>query len=337
MPTLSQVSRETQTVFKWIGIILGVLVILFLILNIKNALFPSPPPPPNVAFGKLQSIDFPASISNRQFTYSIDTISGTLPSFSTAERVYKISEPSPDLLSLAKAQELAQGVGFTNKPSEISENVYQWIDNSGRALTMNILTYDFNLSSNFLFKSNLSNFKDTNLAISTSQNFLQNLNLQPQDMDETKTTTDLLSVKNYKLAPADPSTSQVIRVNLYQKPINDLSIYYPNLISPMNFLVGGNSQGPQVLEANFFHQNVSDSFATYPIKTASEALVQLKKGEAYISQAPRNSRISIKNVALGYYISEGKQKYLMPLIIFSGDNFRAFVSAVKDEWTTASK
>lgn len=338
MPTLSQVTLETRAVFKWIGIIFGALFVLFLILNIKSAIFPTPPPPPDVSFGKLPSIDFPTGSFAQQFTYSIDTISGNLPSFPTSERVYKIYEPQPDLLSLAHAQELAQAAGFSGKSSEISENVYQWKNlETNRTLTINILDYNFNLSSNFLFNSKIPGFKDTNLAIQTSQSFLQNMNLFSQDLDETQTKTNLLSVKNYGLVPSDPLNSQTVRVDFYQKPINDLPVYYPSLISPMNFIIGANSEGPMVLEANFFHQKVSDLFATYPVKTAGEAFNQLKKGNAYISEAPTKPQILIKNVNLGYYMSEKKQQYLMPIVIFSGDNFRAFVSATKDEWTAANK
>lgn len=338
MATLSQVSRETRAVFKVVGILLGVLLVLFFILSIKNTLFPAPPPPPTVSFGKLLQIDFPTSISNQKFSYSVDTISGNLPALPSSVKVYKMYETSPDLLSLAHAQELAQAIGFSSKANEISENVYQWKDlDTNRTLTMNILNYNFNLSSNFLFKSDIPNFKDTDVAISTSKNFLSNLNLFSVDLDDAQTKTDLLMVKNYRLVPADSPSSQMARVNFYQKPVDGLSIYYPSLVSPMNFLVGKSSQGPSIFEANFFHQKISDNFATYPIKTASEALDQLKKEEGYISQAPSNSQISIKNINLGYYISEKKQLYMLPIIVFSGDNFRAFIPAIKDEWITANK
>lgn len=335
MPTLSQVTLETRTIFKWIGIVLAAFFVVLLILSIKNTIFPAPPPPPDASFGKLPSIDFPAGNSTRQFTYSVDTISGNLPSFPASEKVYKIYEPQPNLLSLAHAQELAKAAGFSGKSSEISENVYQWKDlDTKRTLTMNILDYNFNLSSNFLFGPKLSGFKDTGLAIQTSQNILKNMNLFSQDLDESQTKTDLLAIKNYAMATSDPLNSQAIRVSFYQKPIGDLSIYYPSSISPMSFLIGIKSQEPQILEANFFHQKISDSFATYWIKTVKEALDQLKQGKAYISEAPATSQISIKKVSLGYYMSEKKQQYLMPIIVFQGDNFEALVSAVRDEWVS---
>ena len=41
----------------------------------------------------------------------------------------------------------------------------------------------------------------------------------------------------------------------------------------------------------------------------------------------------IKKIYLAYYLSEQRQNYLMPIVIFEGNNnFYAYVQAVQDEW-----
>ncbi|MCL5432856.1 MAG: hypothetical protein M1524_01950, partial [Patescibacteria group bacterium] len=74
--------------------------------------------------------------------------------------------------------------------------------------------------------------------------------------------------------------------------------------------------------------------ATYPIKTADESFSDLQRGDAYIvSYDGTDPNIKIKNVYLGYYLGDTEQDYLMPIVVFEGnDNFVAFISAIKNEW-----
>lgn len=336
--TLSEITGDTRNILKWAVRIFGAIVILFLIFKIKDFIFPAPPPPPTVGFGKLPSIEFPKSASNKSLTYSLDTITGSLPIFPTSQKIFKILETQPDLLSLSKAMEKAKSIGFEGAPIKISENVYQWKDlKKGRTLTMNILNFNFNLSSDYLANPNSKTFdRDTDFAISVAKDFLQRMNLFQNDLDEAKTKTDLFSIKDFSIVPSTSlSNSQIIRVSFFQKPFNSLLIYYPqNSPSPLNFLIGKLSKESedQVVEANFFYQKPSDISSTYPMKTAKEALDDLKNGKGYVSTAPPTQNVLIKKVSIGYYISEKKQNFLLPIVVFEGDKFQAFVSAVTDEW-----
>lgn len=329
--TLSDITGETRAIFKWGGIFLAALIAIFFLMKIKDAIFPTPPPPPTVGFGKLPSIEFPSS-TNKNLTYSISTVTGTLPTFALSEKVFKMQDVQPDLLSLQRAKEKAKSIDFEGNPIEVSENVYQWKDLKGQILTMNILDFDFNLSSNFLSKEIPSLRFGTDIAVKTAKEFLQRMGLFYKDIDETKTTTELFSIKNFRLIPASSlSSTQVVRVNFFQKDINGLSIYYPSTTTPLNLIVA-DIEDPKVIEGNFFYQNPSEVFSTYPLKTAEQAFDDLKKGNSYISVLPQTANVYIKKVKLGYYVAEKKQKFLFPIIVFEGDNFQAYVSAVTDEW-----
>ena len=117
-----------------------------------------------------------------------------------------------------------------------------------------------------------------------------------------------------------------------------MPILYPHPpYSTMSLWIAVGQAGPQVVTANFTHQTINttpETEATYPIKTAEEAFEELKNGKAFIASYNGSATdIAITNVFLTYYLGEQPQEYLMPLIVFQGDNgFLAYISAVRDEW-----
>lgn len=342
MPTLSTVNSETKFIIKW-GLILFIIFISIKIgLAIKEKLYPAPPPPPTVSFGKLDSIKFPANATDKPLTYALDTLSGTLPVFPDRLKVYKISQNRIDFLTLDKIQNKVSLLGFGNRRSLISENTYQWIATKDKLskISFNILTYDFTYSSSFITDPIIQsgvNLPTANESINIAKSFLENLSLNLSDIDFAKTKTTFLTIKNYTIIPSvSISKSQIIRVDFSQKDVDKIPIFYPAAkFSTINLLVAGGN-APQVVEASYSHKEIAKESATYPIKSASLAFLELKQGKAYIATSADNSKnIAIKNIYLGYYLGSDEQKYLMPIIIFEGDNnFLAYVSAVKDEWVS---
>lgn len=337
--TLADASEKTREILKWGSIILGSLLLIFIAIRIFSFIQSSfaPPPAPQVSYGKLNYPDFPNNASNNKFTYSINTLSGSLPTFPTQGKVFKMEENQPDLLALSKAQSKVENVGFDQSPTKISDSIYQWRDKSARIFTMNIYNSNFNMISDFLNNPNQPLLtEDSNTAKKTAENFLSTLNLLPLDIDSKLTNTSLFAIKNYGLVPATSlSNAQAILVSFFQQPLENLPIFYANpSVSPLNFLIGEPNGNPEVVDANFSYQKVSKNSSTYPIKDSSLAFEDLKKGKAYIaSYTGPGKNISISNVLLGYYISEKKQDHLLPIVVFQGDNgFTAYVVAVKDEW-----
>lgn len=345
MASLHKVSDGIKKIGR-IVTIFAFIIILFLILfnigkNLKEYFYPTPPPPPTVSFGKLPGIPFPLSDFVNDYSYSLNTLTGQLPNFPAQLAIYKIISPSPSVLASKNTKEKVTKIGFLQEAITLSSSIYRWYDPNPpiRTIDINIFSSNFNLSSRFAFDQTVlsgSKLPDEKGAIEKANDFLSSLSSLPADLDLGKTKSTLLSIVNGKIISASSlSSTQIIRVDYFQGKINNLAIYYPNPpFSVMNVFVGGGKYEPQIVEANFFHQNISQAFATYPLKTSTEAFDELKKGKGYVaSNYGKQKNIVIKEVNLGYFLTDNEQDYLIPIFVFAADDgFFAYVSAVKDEW-----
>lgn len=341
MPTLNKAKAETRTALKIIGLILAVTMIIYTAVKGVSfiiSLF-TPPPAPTVAFGKLPAIPFPEQ-NNENITYSIDTVTGYLPTLPDQVKVYEIISNSPNLIGLTKTAEKVKKVGFSSPERKISEDTYQWTEEGPlqRTITMNIFSSDFILYSSYLTVDSLQSFlsvDEKENITRTSKNFLSKMSLWPEDIDEEKTKISFYSITDNQLDETSKvSGSKIAKIDFFQKNVNDLPIYYQKgTSSTISFLVGKPNKKMEVVEGSFLYKKISDTSSTYAIKTAEEAFQELQEDKGYISYESTNkTNINIKDVYLGYYIGEAQQKYLMPIIVFEGIDFTAYVSAVKDEW-----
>lgn len=347
MLTLNQAVKETKFILKWGGI--GCATILLIIALIKGGeiakeiISPTPPPPPTVSFGKLPKVVFNPPVVTQQLSYTIDTLTGQLPVFADRQKVYKVKLPEPNLLALDSAKERAKDIGFASEPIPISGTRYQWITTAPPTaqLSLDILSYNFDYTSEFLTNPDtmlvVGDAPTPQQAIATAQDFLRELGALFTDIDLSKTKTTLLLLTNQGLSIASSlSQANVIRVDFYQADKNKLPIFYTHPpYSNMSLFVGGNTRSNgMVIGGHFVHETISDKSATYPIKTAQAAFEELENGQAFIAAySGTGTDISITDVSLGYYAGEKPQEYLMPIIIFQGNNgFYAYVPAITEEW-----
>jgi len=348
MLTLTKASKETKSTLKWITISVCTIIVLYFTyksaIYVKDILYPSPPPPPAAAFGKIDLPVFPKNAVSKKFTYSINTISGQLPTFDYQINVYKMLSYYPDLLAVRKTQAKVNSIGFGGNPVQLSNRLYQWGSPTGSEISKNItvdtVNYNFSINANPSFTTDLNILSGKNLpSLSDSIDFAKNTLGAigtPDDLDYSKTKTIIYVIsKNGQLVGATSyADTQIIQVNFFQQDVDKLPILYDNPnSSTMTFLVAGGDH-PQIVSAKFVHQEISGLSSTYPIKTSKEAFDELKKGNAYIATYFGNSpNITIRNVYLAYYISSNLQNYLDPIIVFQGDNgFYAYINAVTDEW-----
>ncbi len=349
MTTLHRVAEASKKII--IGFAIGIGSIIFIAVlfrvfsNIKEALFPTPPPPPTVRFGKLPAVPFPQSATDKALTYSLNTLTGSLPDLPAQIYVYKIFQPTPSLLGFDNVKTLAAKNNFTSDPVAVSDTTYTWenADPIGSTLTYNIITGDFDIKSDYLTNQDVlsaANLPQPQDAISFAKEFLSNFSAYPSDIDDSKTTTRLFTITNGGITSSSSfSNAQLIEVDYFQNDVDKIPIYYPHYPSSLMHVVLASANGqdttPQVVEASFYHKIVqTENGSTYPLISSKDAFDLLKTNKAYIANYEgTNTNINISSVSLGYFLGTKPQSFLYPVIIFQGDNnFYAFVSAVKDEW-----
>lgn len=342
--TLDRVKGIVFKILKWVAIIIVILVIIFIIFRIgsfiKGALFPPAIPPATVEYGNLPTIFFSEGIK-KDFTYTIDTLTGDLPVFIDKVNVYKIEVQDPDILAVDKANSKVKSLGFDIGPEQLSETVYRWQsgDSLNKNLVVSVKIPEFNLSSTFLTNPSIlgaGSVPTEAEAIILAKNFINALALFPEDINEEKTLTKLLTINNGVIEDATSfSKTKLINVSFFQNDIDGLPIAYPQAgLSSMSITIGSGQRNSEVVDARFFYQKTSDESATYPIKSSEEAYEDLKAGNAFvIAHSGGDLDILIKDVYLAYYIEGRQQQFLTPVVVFEGDNgFYAYVSAVRDEW-----
>lgn len=344
MLTLHKVAKTSRKII--FGLVIAFVLLIFgsilfpTIVTIKERYLPTPKPPPTVAFGKLPPITFPKSTQEKKFTYRLETLTGKLPTFEDRVEVFKVTFPQAGLLSLERAKSRVSRIGFTTPPIAFSDTFYLWNEDEPpyRKLILDVGSYRFTLSSNFAANEDVlkARYLPTEKeAVEVASSFLTSL-AQPSDLDEAKTKTTLLSVKNAELVPAAKrDTAQIVRVDFFQKDVSKLPLYYTNYPhSTLFVLMGSGKDTPQVVQANFSYNKATKTSATYNIISADQAFGLLKEGKAHIaSYQGTASEVVLRKVSLGYFVEEKKQDFLMPIIVFEGDdNFVAFVQAITDAW-----
>ena len=366
-----------------LGVGMGIVILLFIFFQfgmfIRNTYFPPEIEPPTQLYGQLPSISFPQSTVTGTFSYTINTLTGTLPQFTDRLTVFPIEQPEPNLLNITKARDKAAQLDFTTLEGDplpeikTNEETYTWNqqDFLQRTLTMNVISFNFTYDTQYLSPDAPLGYpiRDELDTVNTVSNFLQTISLTPVDLDIQKTLTpneeqkfttkpQLFFIENGELVQTNLlANARVVRVDLYQQDIAysldigkinsqgekvveqiQLPIVYPYPpYSTMSFWVASNNNKDAVVAANFSHQQIIRDIsepATYPIKTATEAFEELQAGKAYIAAFHGNTTsIAINTIYLAYYLGETPQQYLMPIIVFEGDNgFFAYVSAIKNEW-----
>lgn len=247
---------------------------------------------------------------------------------------------------MQKAKRRVGQVGFTTDETQLSSSVYQWQDpQNDRLIKFNIITNDFGITSDFYSQPDVlaaDNLPNEQQAKDIAKTFLGNLGLFPSALKTEDFRTILFSIQDKKLIFANSlSSAQIIRVDLFPNPINNLPLVYPQKDNSLiNFLVGANSKRENfIVEAHYFYREADlNNSSTYPLKTVSAAFDELKNGtskQIYIANFNDKNitNISIKNVSLGYYLDENSGDFLEPVFVFEGNNgFLAYVLAISPDW-----
>jgi hypothetical protein len=314
-------------------------------LRIKPILFPEPPPPPTVGFDILQQLPFPdPSEPLPKFEYKIETATGSLPAFPPSMPVYYMPRAVSTINSQDIAQKKANAMGFTIGPTIESSTINRYKNPTTPAsLSINIINNTFSISYNLAADSSPTNFPppDPSSATQTAKGLLQNAESLPEDLTVVGK-PEFLSVEGQNLVTALAlSEADFVKVNLFRKAMGEKG-EYPSLPPNFNeanvwFIVSGaRERSRQIIAAEYHYFPIDETLSeTYPIKTAAQALNDLKDGKGYIANLGLNKdgKVTIRKIYLAYYDPDKPSQFYQPIIVVEGDNnFAAYIPAVTDQY-----
>jgi len=351
VPTLTETARVVRKIIKYGAISLIALIILIPTIKASirywNKLHPAPPPPPDVAFGKLPAIEFGknSQVIPNNLQFRLQTIEGTLPNLDNQTKVYFIPTLGSKFFDEEKTRQKARILGFPLEAQKINPTQFIFINPQTKA-KLQIDTINNNFEINFPYQEDQSftNFPAPNQtqALNELKNLLSRAQLWPKDVDETKTQSIFLRyqpAENKFIAVPSLSEAQLIQVNLFRANKNGLPILpsHPNEAN-ISFIISQNNEvGKKIIKGRYIYYPINyDHWATYPLKSPNIAWEELKTGKAYIANLGNNSNqkpIIIRRIYLAYFDPDTAQNFLQPIFVFEGDNeFLAYLPAIDSTW-----
>lgn len=325
--TLSQTAALTRQIITLSVIVLVLGTVSFIGYRIWYANYLASLPPveekPDAKFGILPLPDFPkAAVSSSNFSYSIDTSTGNLPKvgvdpgFEKLVKVYFVTKTFVSLLSAEKSQNLAAKFGIQTEPEILSETSYRFKDQT------KTLTIDLN-SGNFTF---------TNEATISGQEGLDDDQKLVSDFKASLETLGVLK-EELKTGPTKviPLTTNTAQISLWPPAVDNkpmiTSQFDNSLIYARVYQSAADLKNYSSLNFTYFPIELS-TFATYPLKSGEEAFADLKSGKGVVIIEPLKANVSVTSIYLGYFSAENYTAYLLPIFVFEGPHFVAYVPAV---------
>lgn len=318
-------------------------IVLDLSIGLYNKLFPAPPPPPTVKFGKLSKIPFPQSSSDLKVTYALETPEGGLPTkIPTQAKVYFMPKASSNLLALDRAKEKAKTLAFTGEAIQESDTLYKFNNiNFPSTMEINIVTGTFSISYDLSADRTPIDQKPPvpEVAASEFRGKLSNADVLPDDLSG-PVSHEFFKLGSGGMTPAlSLSESDVVKVNLFRKSYDELPSMTanPNEANVWGIISGSTNRDQKIIAAEYHYHPVDESqFSTYPIKTPSEAFGELQSGNVYIADpglAKDGNTLKIRRVFLAYFDPEEASDFYQPIYVFEGDNgFTAYLPAVTSDY-----
>lgn len=292
---------------------------------------------PDTKFGMLPLPDFPSTAtSSAVFSYSIDTTTGGLPKlgvdkgFDKLIKVYFVVKTYASLLASEKSQALAQKFNLNVDPQIISATDYLFADNT-KSLNIDLDSGNFTYQ-NTATVSGRPALDNDNKLLSDFKTMLSTIGVSKPDLTAGPSKIVYLRGNNGKFDPTDlRSEANAAQIQQWPAPIDNKPIVTDQLNSALVNATVFNAADriENYLALNFtYYQIDTTTFATYPVKTPDSALEDLKSGKGIVVIQPPKQDVSITSVYLAYFLSRVYTPYLIPVYVFEGPGFAAYVPAI---------
>lgn len=348
MTTLTETAYYARRGLKIAFFLLLGLIILRIIISAVTSFWQGISRPasvkPDVAFGKLLPIKFPVGKEPTEpIIYTPEFVGGVLPESSFSAKVYFTSQAVPSFLSLERAKEFAQKLGFKAEPVALSQTLYQWTDTEFplKTLQKDIVAGDFKLNYDFYRDPSVLSEKELPYGRTASLEAIGNLDrhgVSSPELQENEAKVSYWKSMGSELLPVSSiSEADIVRVDLFRTPAGSLPFVTPTYKEALvYFLLSGSSGKKRILTLSYnFRPLEREIFATYPLRTTKEAWEDLEKGQGFIANwgAVKGAHVTIRKVSLVYYDADDYAPYTQPVFAFEGDGgFVVYVPAVAKEW-----
>lgn len=295
---------------------------------------------PTVLYGILPKITFLEQKTEKK-NFIFELPNDEIPVFSDQAKVYVIYRPNTTFLALEEDKKTAAAFGFTENPVEIKPGIYEFRDNNlNKTLTVNVLDGDFEMRYPYLTDQLLLVSEDLPVkdkAIELASNYLSKGNKLTDDLKNGDKKVTYWKIQDGTIKAVESHTeANAVRVDMYREKLNNfwlLSSKY-NKASISVLISGSRTEARKIIEFNFKDINIDrESYSTYPIKTAQEAIDSFKLGNYWTAVDIENKDVVIRKIYLAYYEPNTLTNYLQPIYVFEGDNgFVGYLPAIKSEY-----
>jgi hypothetical protein len=355
MTGLPYLAENVKSLIKWglIGVasLFGLWVVWLFVNFGYKTFFPPPPTPPDVAFGKLrQPVVFNSSFAESLFT--LDTPGRLVVTPPRLITVYEVPTIEGEFASLDTAKKTARGAGFDTDPRQISENEWLFSNarNSNKSLRLDIVSGNFIQKYDWVAdpKALEGVFKTNDEAItSRAESYLSNLKVLKDDLKNGETRVTYWKItENQREQVGSFSEANAAMVEFFRQSLdekNKIVELNPNRAQVNVWISSSPIQDKQLLELNFTYFVYSiEKTATYPPKSGTEALDEMKKGNAFIAvgKDEKFSSIVISETYIAYLNPNSDSQPMLPVYVFEGKgtvgtekkDFVAYVPAVSSEY-----
>ncbi|OGE30821.1 hypothetical protein A2631_03995 [Candidatus Daviesbacteria bacterium RIFCSPHIGHO2_01_FULL_44_29] len=286
---------------------------------------------PEVKFGVLPRPLFPKSnVSSSNFSYSIDTETGELPTKITQlMKVYFIPQLGTTLLAPNKARILAESLNFNTNPEVVNSSTYQFKNGDGGTLLIDLNNSNFTIrypqaSSSAILQS--VPLPDEDSLIDYFQNFLKQRGLFSNSLQKG---TPLVTYDKFP-----QKTSLVATVSIIPADLDGTRVVTPSFKNGLvQATITQNKDSLKLLDVIFtIWEPDNQNTSTYPLKTIQTAFDELKAGKGTVIVEPPKPRVSLATVYLAYFEANEYAQYIQPVYVFEGEEFVAYVPAITDQY-----
>ncbi|MBI2029649.1 hypothetical protein HYT02_04490 [Candidatus Gottesmanbacteria bacterium] len=347
MLTLTNAADLTKKLF-----IIGVFVIILIgfvyviITSVKksiNSLKPPPPPVLTTTFDKLPGIVFPNQNFPTDIRFTLETLSGNIPSASTTAKIYFLPKKQKSLLTNVRANQDAKNLGIESSATVVNKQLV-YTANS-KEFTIDPISRNFTYSYNYNNEPTVFSGKTLltkGSATSVANNFLKTLDALPADFNQNPNVT-FLTYNGAQFIPIgeneDPAVATAARVDYFRNKVDSLPVVNSEFDKGNISVIVSKSddKNKQVIRAIKSYQEISnENIGIYPVKSGDLAWQDFINGIGYIADSGNSTftkRVVIRDAYLAYFDDGVNISYLMPVYVFIGDDgFIAYVSAVSDQW-----